>query len=420
MALISIVLLAVVTLLAADADLGSAGSEQEKSATNVILTTLRATYEAAGTWKKSTLVAVGQLASTTGFGLEVRAGSRRLLDVATSQTEGVSRVFPIVVSGRRVGTATLQFPTSGLSRAEANLRRGIGTAVLTASALAALVALIAAVVTSRGLVTPVRQLTLATRRLGAGDLSIRVGKVRAPTEFAELAGAFDAMASHLEKQHALRRAIVTDLAHELRTPLAVLQAELEALTAGVEELTPAAVVSLSDEVRRLSRLVEDLEVLAAAEAAGLSLRREQVDLADVARRATTRWANRLSDEGIQLTTSLVPTVIMADPGRVEQVIFNLLANAARFTPRGGTVSVSVRPEGDSGLVVVSDTGIGIAVEDQGQVFERFFRGQNARGTSGSGIGLAVVAELVAAHGGEVSLDSSAEAGTTITIELPSA
>ncbi|MHB1613638.1 MAG: ATP-binding protein [Actinomycetes bacterium] len=417
-ALVSIALLAVVTLVITDADVGSTGHEQEASVTNVLLTTLRSTYRAAGGWHQSTLAAVGQLARTTGLGLEVSASGHRLLDVATSQTEGRSRTFPIVVSGRQVGLATVQYPTSGLSLAEAKLQRKIATAVATASALATLVALVAAVIASRRLVAPVRMLTLAARRLGTGDLSSRVGELGAPGEIDELAHAFDVMATHLEREDALRRAIVADLAHELRTPLAVLQAELEALTVGVEQLSPAAVASLSDEVRRLSRLLEDLEVLAAAEAAGLSLRRQRIDLAAAARSAAARLDNRFADRGIELTTVLVPTVVVADPGRVEQMAVNLLSNAAKFTPPGGTVRLSVGHDASTARLVVTDTGIGIPVEEQGMVFDRFFRGGGARGTAGSGIGLAVVAELAAAHGGSVELQSTLGAGTTVTVSLP--
>ncbi len=417
-ALVSIALLAVVTLVITDGDFGSAGREQETSVTNVLVTTLRSTYLAAGGWRPSTLVAIGDLARTTGFGLEVNAAGRRLLDVATSQAEGRSQAFPIIVGGRQVGVAMVQYPASGLSLAETRLRDTIGVAVVTASALAAAVALVLSVIASGRLAAPVRSLTLAARRLGAGDLSSRVGSVDAPGEIGELAHAFDAMATHLEREDALRRAMVSDLAHELRTPLAVLQAELEALTVGIEEPSPAAVTSLTDEVRHLGRLVEDLGVLSAADAAGLSLRRERVDLASVAASAAARLEGRFADRGIELTTALVPTAAIADPERIEQIVVNLLSNAAKFTPPGGTVRVSVDHDATTGHVVVADTGIGIPAEEQARVFDRFFRGEGARGTTGSGVGLAVVATLAAAHGGDVQLQSAPGAGTSVTLSLP--
>lgn len=417
-ALLSIALLAAVTVIVTDADLGSAGREQEAATTRVILDTLRSTYMAAGSWRSSTLRAVGGLALTTGFGLEVHTHGKTLVDVATSQTEGPAKTYPIVVGGRQVGLATLQYPTSGLSTAESRLRHAISTALIAASAVAALIALAAAVVASRWLVAPVRSLTHAARRLGAGNLSSRVGKVSAGGEIEELAHAFDAMADHLQREDVLRRALVADVAHELRTPLAVLRAELEALTVGVKQLSAATVQSLSEEVRRLSRLVEDLGVLSAAEEAGLSLRRDRIDLADVAGGAAARLAGRFVESGIDLVTELVPTPVVADADRVEQMIVNVLSNAAKFTPAGGRVRLSVGQDASEAFVVVSDTGVGVPREEQVHVFDRFFRGQAARGTAGSGIGLAVVAELAAAHGGRVALDSMPGTGTTVTLALP--
>ncbi len=417
-ALVSVALLAVVTLLVVDTDLGAAGRERELSTARVILATLHSTYAARGAWRASSLTPVGELARSTGLGLELVTAGHSLLDVASAGTAGASKAFPIVVDGHRVGTAIVSFPVSGLTSEEVRLRHAIAVAVLAASAMAALVALTAAAIASRRLVAPVRSLTEAARRLGAGDLGSRVGQVVAPREIDELARTFDGMAAHLQRADASRRAIVADLAHELRTPLAVLRAELEALELGVEELTPAAVSSLDDEVRRLSRLVEDLQVLAAAEAAGLSLRREDVDLAAIAVEAAGRVGALFAERAVELTTELAPTTIVADAGRVEQMVVNLLSNAAKFTPAGGRVALTVERDQQTARVAVSDTGVGIPPEEQGRVFERFFRGEAAHGVPGSGVGLAVVSELAAAHGGSVDVESTPGAGTTVTVSFP--
>ncbi|MHB1928842.1 MAG: HAMP domain-containing sensor histidine kinase [Acidimicrobiales bacterium] len=287
-----------------------------------------------------------------------------------------------------------------------------------AAGLALLVALGASVLGSRRLVAPVRSLTLATRRLTAGDRASRVGEIHATGEVAELATAFDSMAEKLEREDALRVALVADLAHELRTPLSVLQALLEALALGVVSLDHDAVASLSEEVGQLSRLIEDLRVLSAAEAAGLSLHSERVDLARVASNAIARLTPRFVKKEVGLSVSLTPAEMYGDPTRLEQIVVNLLSNAVKFTPSGGKVRVSVDNEGSHRRIVVADTGRGIAVEEQGMVFDRFFRGTASRDTSGSGVGLAVVAALVAAHGGSVDLDSSPGSGSTFTVRLP--
>lgn len=419
-ALISIVLLAAVTLLVTDADLTSAGQEQETSTTRVLLTMLRTAYEADAGWRSPSLIAVEQLAQTTGFGLEVSARGQRLLDVATSQTEGRSRSFPIVVAGRQVGIATVQFPASGLSLEEAKLRGTIGTAVAGASALAAVVALVSAVVAARHLVAPLRQLTGAARQLEAGDLRVRVGDLAAPGEIDDLARAFDAMATHLEKEAALRENVVADLAHELRTPLAVLQGEIEALTVGARDVSPAAIASLSEEVGRLSRLVEDLEVLSAAQAAVLSLRKEQVDLTAAMTALGARFRDRFQAAELHFTVVAAPGVFaLVDPGRIDQLVANLLSNALKFTPPRGDVCLSVTRDQDADHVCISvtDTGIGIPLEEQAHVFDRFFRGAAVERVAGSGIGLAVAARLAEAHNARLSLSSALGEGTTVTLHL---
>ncbi len=417
-ALASIVMLVVVTLVVTNADLANAGREKERTTTNELVATVGAAYQPAGGWDPATLAAVGQLARTTGFGIQVRSVGHSVLEVAASQAQGQSRTLPVVVAGRQIATATIQFPASGLSLEEISLRHTISTTVASASILAALVALAAAVLISRRIVAPIRSLTRAARRLGTGDLKSRVGNITAPGEIKELANAFDAMAAHLEREDTLRRVIVADLAHELRTPVAVLQAELEAITVGLEELSPTAVRSLSEEVHRLGRLVEDLEVLASAEAATLTLLPVTVDLADVACSAATRLSASFAERGLELSTDAIPTAVIGDPDRLEQIVVNLLSNAAKFTPFGGRVRLTVDQHGAVGRLAVADTGLGIPPGEQAMVFERFFRGQGAAGTGGSGVGLAVVTELVAAHGGHVELKSAPGKGTTVTVCIP--
>lgn len=417
-ALVSIALLAAVTLSIADTDVGRVGREQEASTTRELVASLQATYTPGAGWRPSTLAAIGDLARATGFGLTVTTSGRKLLAVVASGARGPSRTIPLVVSGRRIASAILRYPSSGLSVPEAKLRARIGAAVLVASLLAALVALATAVLTSRRLVAPIRLLTGTARRLGAGDLASRVGEVRAPSEIVELARSFDTMASHLERESILRRAIVADLAHELRTPLAILQAELEALRLGMEELNQASVASLQQEVGRMTRLVEDLQVLAAAEAARLSLQLEQVDLGAVAAAAAARLEKRFAERRLTLTVEAEPTKVLADRGRIEQLVANLLSNAAKFTAPGGSVQLRVGQDEGQAHLTVADTGVGIPLAEQGFVFDRFFRGAAARGVSGSGVGLAVVAELAAVHGGSVQLDSEPGAGTRVTVRLP--
>ncbi|MBU6515990.1 MAG: HAMP domain-containing histidine kinase, partial [Acidobacteria bacterium] len=234
----------------------------------------------------------------------------------------------------------------------------------------------------------------------------------------ELGSAFDNMARQLEGEDALRRSMVADLAHELRTPLSVLRGQLEDLSLGNAPLDDQAVLSLSEEVNQLTRLIEDLRILSSAEAAGLTLDMVPLDLAAVASNATARLAPRFVQSGVDLTVDFSPTMVRGDPHRLEQVIVNLLSNAVKFTPAGGRVHVVVRPQDARGRVSVSDTGRGIPPDEHASVFGRFYRGTNAQGTPGSGIGLAVVEALVVAHGGRVTLTSAPGTGSEFVVDLP--
>lgn len=419
-ALLSIVLLGVLSILLADFDLTSANNEQERSSTRALVANLQGTYLSDPDWKPKDLTSTRELARSIGVGVDVRAGTTNLLHVAPPRQSGNHTTLPVVVGGKTVARLTVVFPASGLLPEEVAFRRSIEHSIAIASGLALVVALGAAILASRRLVAPVRQLTQATRRLAAGDRSSRVGGVKATGEIAELATSFDAMAAALQREDTLRRTLVADLAHELRTPVAVLQAQLEGITAGVVALDGAAVESLSEEVAELSRLLEDLRILAEADAAGLHIRHEPVDLAEVASRAAARLAPVFVERGVQLDLRLSAAKVLGDADRLEQVAINLLSNAAKFSQPGGDVLLRVAVEDGEGRLVVTDHGRGIPPEEQGRVFDRFFRGTGTSGTAGSGIGLAVVSLLAGAHGGKVSLASSVGGGSTFTVHLPPA
>ncbi len=324
----------------------------------------------------------------------------------------------VEVDGASVGTAVLRFPAAALPDPERQVRDALARTVLAGAGIAALVAVAVAVLVSRRVTRPVVVLTDAARRLEAGDGGARAGATAAPGELGELARAFDQMADTLRRQDDLRRTLVADVAHELRTPATILRASCEELVDGLAEPTPARLSSLHDEVLRLGRVIDDLEALASAQAAGLHLQRTQVDLAEVASHAATLLRPSLDDAGLTLSVVTKPVRVEGDPDRLHQITTNLLTNALKFTPRGGSVTLSVGPIEGLAELAVSDSGAGIAADEQPHVFERFWRGAGATGSAGSGIGLAVVAELVSAHGGRVSVESMPGQGTSFIVLLP--
>jgi signal transduction histidine kinase len=237
-------------------------------------------------------------------------------------------------------------------------------------------------------------------------------------EFGEMAKAFNRMAETVAAEDRLRRDFAADVAHELRTPLMILRGEIEALQDGVTEPTPAALASLREETLRLGRLVDDLETLARADAAGFSLQRAPTSLDEVVREVAAEYAPIFAERGIDLRTAIGGEVVAdVDPVRIRQVVTNLLSNAAKFTLGGGQARASVECEAGSAVIAVWNSGPGISPEDLPHVFDRFYRGQGAA-AGGSGIGLTVVTDLVTAHGGTVDAASSVVDGTTFTVRLP--
>jgi two-component system sensor histidine kinase BaeS len=289
-----------------------------------------------------------------------------------------------------------------------------------AASIAALIALIVSLIVARAITGPLEQLLAAVRSRGIGKRSAAIKPVRGTGVIRELIESFNASSAALDKQDRLRRNLVADVAHELRTPVAVLQASLEAMQDGVTEVTPDGVASLRDEVLRLANMVEDLQRLAAAESASLQLRLAPNDLAAIAAEAADSLGDafRVADVGLHQRLSEVR--VLCDRARMREVISNLLTNSLKFTPPGGTVNLDVGPDGGGmAAIVVDDTGIGIPGDELPHVTERFFRGmRSSEMAAGSGIGLTIVTELVQAHNGQLDIASKPGRGTRVTVTLP--
>ncbi len=330
---------------------------------------------------------------------------------------GEARRAVIEVDGTAVGNAQLRFPST-VSDPQRQVRDALTRTVLAGAGIAALAALTVAVFVSRHVTRPLMALTEAVRRVEAGDRDARVDMAGAPGELGELAAAFDQMAESLHREDRLRRTLVADVAHELRTPATILRASSEEMVDGLAAPTPERLSSLHDEVLRLERVIEDLEALASAQAAGLHLDRAAVDLAATVTQAAELLRPRFDDAGLGLSIDTTPVLVDGDAGRLHQVAVNLLSNALKFTPNGGNVTVVVEPIEALAKLVVSDTGPGIPADELTHLFERFWRGSGAARSAGSGIGLAIVAELVRAHGGTVTVDSPPGEGASFTVLLP--
>ena len=280
-----------------------------------------------------------------------------------------------------------------------------------------IVALVVLGRTFRSLTRPVGDLIEATGRLEAGSYGTRVAE-RGPRDMRSLARAFNAMAARLEANESQRKQLLADVTHELRTPLTVMQGNVEALLDGVHPPDTAHLAPLLEETKVLSRLIDDLRTLSLAESGALALHREPVDVGMIARDVVTAFSDQGRRGGVAIGSSVEgPMAIEADPLRVREVIVNLVANALRYAPAGGSVAIDARGTEGGVEVTVHDTGTGIAPDAVGGIFDRFSR---ATDSPGAGLGLAIAKGLVEAHGGTIRAESAPGQGTRIVFTLPAA
>ena len=373
-----------------------------------------------GNWARE-LEPVIAVADRAGSAVQVRDRAGLLVLSSPgyrSYPSGPQLTQPVRVRGRKVGTVTLKFDDHGIGALVGHFEAQRWRARLIAAGFGVLFALVVAFFVAPLIARPIDRLLMTTRARGAGRPQSRVGKVRGPPDLRELAQTFDQMADTLGQQDQLRRNLVADVAHELRTPIAVLQASTEAMVDGLTPLTIDNVRSLHDEAVRLGQMTDDLQRLASAEAAALELKVIPCDLAQVAAGTATSLAGIFDNAGVRLTRRLEPVSVWCDPDRMRDVVTNLLTNAAKFTPAGGDVVVGTRRAGDAAILTVSDTGVGIAADELPRLSERFYRGRESAEVSGSGIGLAIVDELVRAHHATMEIVSVPGQGTRVTIRMP--
>jgi two-component system, OmpR family, sensor histidine kinase BaeS len=291
---------------------------------------------------------------------------------------------------------------------------GIGAAAAAAGAVSWLMA--------TRIARPVEALSDTAGALAAGHLDARASAPVVDDELTDLTDSFNAMADALEHTEHTRRRLLADLAHELRTPLATIEAYHEGLTDGVVDADPTTVDVLVEATSRLRRLIEDVALVSQAEEGRLALDRRHIDLGGLVKSAVEATRPAADAAGITLRLHLpqTPITVVADADRMSQVMANLLDNAVEHTPGEGTITVTVTSEDRRALVEVADSGAGIGAEHLPHIFQRFYRADPARRHAhGSGVGLAISRAIVQGHDGSLTAESPGEGrGTTLTIELP--
>ncbi len=406
--------------------------QQQAAQQEQVVSALASSYRARGGWDRTDLDALGASLTMSGGTLAVEDASGRI--VWRSSTTGMGGMMgsgeqmmgraalgpeqrlAITADGGRVGTAVLRLPQAGLAPPDRAFRDAVNRTLLVTGVVVGALAVLLGVLLARGATVPVRRLTAAADAWSRGERDRRV-RYPARDEFGAMAASFDRMADSIEDQERLRRTFAGDVAHELRTPLMILRGQVEAMQDGVMDRDDAGLASMHEEVDRLGRMVADLEVLASADAARFTLRTAPVELGELADGVAAELRSLFPDRTLRLEAAGEPMVVDGDPVRLRQVLGNLLTNALRFTPEGGSVELSLAATGSEAVLRVSDSGPGIPEDELPHVFDRFFRGRQS-GYAGSGIGLAVVSELVRAHGGGVSADNLPGGGAVFSVTLP--
>lgn len=377
-------------------------------------------YQQQGRWTVQTIAELGHVAGVSGYQLSLYDANGRLLTGRNLVSGTLARARVTGAPGRSAGTVVLA-PLHGrlLTGEDRHLQHRLNTLHLLAGAIALAAGLLAAVLLAATLARPLRQLTDAARRIERGDLDVRVAPAGAP-ETAALARAFNRLAETLEQEEQIRRAAAADIAHELRTPLAGIVSRIEAAQDGVLPDEQHNLEAMHTEALRLAQLVQDMGKLTDAEQPGLTVAKQDVDLAALVAQRAGAYQEFLAAKNIQLEQHIAPAHAWGDPSRIAQILENLLSNALRYTNPGGKITVSVTKRDGEATIEIADTGIGIRGEDLPHIFERFWRAEQsrARKTGGAGIGLAIVRELVRAHDGRIDVHSHPGQGSRFTVTLP--
>ena len=339
-----------------------------------------------------------------------REGGRRWLTVGVRWQPGPNQQGEFLVA-----TAQPRFP------AMQRFRTTLLTPLLQAGVIALILSVILALIISRSIAHPLHQVAEAAQRMARGDLGARA-TITGPQEIRELANAFNDMGEKVQDSQQAQRDLVANVAHDLRTPLTSVQGFAQALvdgTASTPEAETQAARAIHEEAERMRQMTDTLLDLARLEAGEITLKEELIDLATLARKQAKHVRPLADDAGVHLEVqAAAPISVMGDTSRLAQVLDNLIGNALQHTNAGGKITIDVSQERSTAVLTVIDTGTGIPKDEQPRIFERFYRGDRARGGSSTGLGLAIVREIVNTHGGTVSVESVVGTGSQLTVRLP--
>jgi two-component system, OmpR family, sensor histidine kinase BaeS len=413
----------------ADREVADFGRRDLQQTANRIALTAAFGYAETGRWVPRRLEQIVAAETAEDHVVVLLDANGRSLAASAGTPAPDSRRALIMRGRERVGTVIVGHPGGGFlqvgrgrteRRLDAHLTSELDQRLLESAVVAGGCALLLGLLVAFRVTAPLERVTAVARRMAHGEIETRASGGGGNRETRELAATLDRLAAALRRQDELRRATGADVAHELNNALVGIVGRLEALQDGVMPDPDAAIERTLRDAQRLHQLVDDVRLLADAQRPSLLVRKQLVDLDEIAAERVAAYVDDFREQGIELRCELAPVVIEADPERLVQVIDNLLSNALRYTDPGGRVDVTLEVRRGDAVLHVADTGIGIAPELLGRVFDRFWRAPEARERTlgGSGVGLALVRDLVLAHNGRVEVASRPGKGSTFSVWLP--
>ena len=401
---------------------------------------LEESYEEYGEWNRDALTGINwsgmqsQIRFTiiTPSGEEIvpeagmMSGGRRMMHgngnhILDMEGEALTETVELYSGDESIGAAELQYPgVPGYSENEQQFIDDLMLMIGFVSVTAISAAIVAAYLLSKRLSRPIVETSELTEAIAEGDYSRRLDQHEPIEELNKLQSSVNALAQQLEMQQTMRNQLVSDLAHEVRTPLTTLQGNIEAMMDGVWPMTVERLALINLEVKRLTQLIEKIDHIDDVAYQHKELQLESFDVTKRVSQIASIYEQRALEKGIVLKVQGGPLTIEADVSQISQVVTNLITNAIKFTPEKGQISVGVKAVDASCHLYVSDTGKGISKEDQTQIFNRFYQVESSRNSSieGQGLGLAVVKSIVDAHQGKIRVESEEGQGTTFTVILP--
>lgn len=419
-------------------------SEQSKMKTANIVENLGHQYNrATGIWNQETIHAVGMYALYDGYIIKVYdnhgamvwdAENHDMTLCAQMMQEIAQRMaqygntgqfilqeYRMTQNEQTVGTVSIRYYTPFyFNEIDFVFLQALNTILLSTGIFSLLLSFGAGWLLAKRITHPITKTVNVAKQISAGNYEIRFEGKTSSIELHELGSSINHLAGMLGKQEHLRAQLTSDVAHELRTPLATLETHLEAMIEEVWEPTPERLKSCHEEIVRLGKIVADLERLEKIENENLTLHKAPTDLMAVMRTVCGNFESELSKKNLKLVQEGGSCIANVDRDRISGVLTNLLSNSVKYTPSGGEIHISVEERGHEAIVTIADTGIGIPEGELPFVFERFFRADKSRnrGTGGAGIGLAIVKSIVHAHGGNVAAQSVVDQGSRFVVTLP--